>query len=82
MLPMKAFGLGRVLDHWLSEYASSLLHVMEMQFRGKGAPGGVAGVVAMVEGSSALRRILESSEFLLPELLRRTGHSLVSTYSF
>jgi len=78
LLPIRAFGLGRVKDHWLSSYARSLLRIMEMQFRGKGAPGGATGVVAMIEGNPALKRILESSEFRLNELLEHAGYSVDS----
>ena len=50
----------------------SLLRIMEVQFLGKCDPGGPAGIVAMVAGSPPLRRILESSDFRLAELLRRS----------
>ena len=51
LLPTKMFGLGRMTDHFLSEYLKSLLSIMEGQFRGKGAPGGAAGVVALLQAS-------------------------------
>lgn len=71
-------GLGQVKDHFLSEYSKSLLRIMEVQFRGKGAPGGAQGVVALVQGCPPLRRILESQHFRLPELLRHASNSGVS----
>ena len=41
-------------DHYLSEYMKSLLGTMEMQFRGKGAPGGAAGVFALLQASKLI----------------------------
>ena len=54
LLPTKLFGMGQIKDHFLSEYFKSLLGIMEAQFRGKGAPGGVAGVVALLQASKLM----------------------------
>lgn len=58
LLPTKLFGLGQIKDHLLCEYLKSLLGIMEAQFRGKGAPGGAAGVVALLQASNPMRFML------------------------
>lgn len=52
LLSTNLFGLGRLKDHFLSEYLKSLLLIMEGQFRGKNAPGGAAGVVTILQASN------------------------------
>ena len=64
LLSTKLFGLGRLKDHFLCEYSKSLLLIMEGQFRGKGAPGGAAGVITLLQASNVFKILMTYSSRL------------------